>query len=254
MLRILIVEDDSQLATTLKYLVEDNPRYRVVAMADDADSAIAAAETHDPDIALLDLHLAHGSTGFSAAARLYDLGVPCLFVSGKAPSFPMPDLALGCLMKPYSERQLCKAIECVDRHLRELSVALGELGLELVEDAEQKALQAGKVAGTVIAIDFALLARPGTQLADIFDGRIVPYGEAKVGVMTHGLQYGTGCFGGLRGFWNAREEELFGLRRVVVARRERRGVDDHRAASARRLYGDRFRQEWYYWHRSRGGL
>ena len=44
MLRILIVEDDSQLAVTLKYLVEDNPRYRVVAMADDADSAIAAAE------------------------------------------------------------------------------------------------------------------------------------------------------------------------------------------------------------------
>ena len=30
MLRILIVEDDSQLAVTLKYLVEDNPRYRVV--------------------------------------------------------------------------------------------------------------------------------------------------------------------------------------------------------------------------------
>ena len=29
-LRILVVEDDSQLAATLKYLVEDNPRYRVV--------------------------------------------------------------------------------------------------------------------------------------------------------------------------------------------------------------------------------
>ena len=45
-----------------------------------------------------------------------------------------------------------------------------------------------------------------------FDGRIVPYGEAKVGVMTHGLQYGTGCFGGLRGFWNDDEEELFVFR------------------------------------------
>ena len=37
MLNILIVEDDSQLAQTLKYLVEDNPRYRVVGMAEDAD-------------------------------------------------------------------------------------------------------------------------------------------------------------------------------------------------------------------------
>jgi DNA-binding NarL/FixJ family response regulator len=99
-LRILVVEDDLQLATTLKYLVEDNPRYRVVATADDADSAIAAAEEHDPDLVLLDLHLAHGSTGFPVAVRLNDLGVACLFVSGKAPRFAMPDLALGCLMKP----------------------------------------------------------------------------------------------------------------------------------------------------------
>ena len=88
MLKILIVEDDSQLAVTLKYLVEDNPRYRVVAMAEDADGAIAAAEEHEPDLVLLDLHLAHGTTGFSVAVRLNDLGVPCLFVSGKAPQLP----------------------------------------------------------------------------------------------------------------------------------------------------------------------
>ena len=75
MLKILIVEDDSQLATTLKYLVEDNPRYRVVAIADDADNAVAAAEYHNPDLALVDLHLARGSTGFSAAVRLSDFEV-----------------------------------------------------------------------------------------------------------------------------------------------------------------------------------
>ena len=37
MLRIMIVEDDHQLATTLKYLVEDNPRYSVVGTVDDLD-------------------------------------------------------------------------------------------------------------------------------------------------------------------------------------------------------------------------
>ena len=57
-LKILIVEDDAQLATTLKYLVEDNPRYQVVAKADDLDSAIDAAERHHPHLALVDLHLA----------------------------------------------------------------------------------------------------------------------------------------------------------------------------------------------------
>ena len=45
-----------------------------------------------------------------------------------------------------------------------------------------------------------------------FDGRIVPIGEAKVSVMNHAFNYGTGVFGGLRGFWNAAEEQLFVFR------------------------------------------
>ncbi len=106
------------MAITLKYLVEDNPRYRVVAMADDADTAIAAAEQHDPDLVLLDLHLAHGSTGFSVAVRLNDLGVPCLFVSGKAPRFPMPDLALGCLMKPFTAEDVHRSLGMAEDLLR----------------------------------------------------------------------------------------------------------------------------------------
>ncbi|HEX6661096.1 MAG TPA: response regulator [Sphingomicrobium sp.] len=118
MLRILIVEDDLQLANTLKYLVEDNPRYRVVATADDADSAIAAAEEHDPDLVLLDLHLAHGSTGFPVAVRLNDLGVACLFVSGKAPRFAMPDLALGCLMKPFTAEDIHRSLAMAEDMLR----------------------------------------------------------------------------------------------------------------------------------------
>ena len=118
MLNILIVEDDSQLAVTLKYLVEDNPRYRVVAIAEDADGAIAAAEENQPDLVLLDLHLANASTGFSVAVRLNDLGVPCLFVSGKAPRFPMPDLALGCLMKPFTAEDVHRSLATAEDLLR----------------------------------------------------------------------------------------------------------------------------------------
>ncbi len=118
MLRILIVEDDTQLATTLKYLVEDNPRYRVVAIANDAEGAVAAAEEHDPDLVLLDLHLARGSTGFSVAVRLNEFGIPCLFVSGKAPRFPMPDLALGCLMKPFTADDVHRSLAMAEDLLR----------------------------------------------------------------------------------------------------------------------------------------
>jgi two-component system, response regulator PdtaR len=117
-LRILVVEDDTQLATTLKYLIEDNPRYRVVATAEDSDGALAAAEEHDPDLVLLDLHLAHGSTGFPVAVRLNERGVPCLFVSGKAPSFSMPDLALGCLMKPVTAEDVHRSLAAAEDLLR----------------------------------------------------------------------------------------------------------------------------------------
>ncbi len=45
-----------------------------------------------------------------------------------------------------------------------------------------------------------------------FEGKIVPYTEAKVGVMTHALNYGTGAFGGIRGYWNTDEGQLFVFR------------------------------------------
>ncbi len=118
MLKILIVEDDRQLATTLKYLVEDNPRYRVVGIADDVDSAVAAAAEHRPELALVDLHLARGSTGFSVAVRMCDFDIPCFFITGKAPDFPMPDLALGCLMKPFTAEDVHRSLAAAEDMMR----------------------------------------------------------------------------------------------------------------------------------------
>jgi two-component system, response regulator PdtaR len=117
-LKILIVEDDFQLATTLKYLIEDNPRYRVVGIAADVAGAVDLAEAHDPHLALVDLHLANGSTGFNVAARLNEYEIPSLFVSGKAPSFPMPDLALGCLMKPVTAEDVHRSLAMAEDRLR----------------------------------------------------------------------------------------------------------------------------------------
>ncbi len=52
-----------------------------------------------------------------------------------------------------------------------------------------------------------------------FRGKIVPYAEAKVGVMTHALNYGTAAFGGVRGYWNSEEEQLFVFRPLDHFRR-----------------------------------
>jgi branched-chain amino acid aminotransferase len=45
-----------------------------------------------------------------------------------------------------------------------------------------------------------------------FRGRVVPYADARVGVLTHGLNYGTGVFAGIRAYWNADDTELFVFR------------------------------------------
>jgi branched-chain amino acid aminotransferase len=39
-------------------------------------------------------------------------------------------------------------------------------------------------------------------------GTFKRYDEAKVGLMTHGLQYGTGCFEGIRGYWIEAEHDM----------------------------------------------
>src|SRR5687768_16178879 len=43
------------------------------------------------------------------------------------------------------------------------------------------------------------------------DGKFVPIREAKISVMTHGFNYGTSVFEGIRAYWNAEEEQLYGL-------------------------------------------
>jgi branched-chain amino acid aminotransferase len=52
-----------------------------------------------------------------------------------------------------------------------------------------------------------------------FQGEIIPYENAKVGVLTHALNYGTAAFGGLRGYWNNEEEQLFIFRPLDHFRR-----------------------------------
>ena len=42
-----------------------------------------------------------------------------------------------------------------------------------------------------------------------FNNQFMPLSEAKVGIMTHALHYGTACFDGIRGNWNSQEEQMY---------------------------------------------
>lgn len=49
----------------------------------------------------------------------------------------------------------------------------------------------------------------GNDLICYFNGEFMPLKDAKVGVMTHAFNYGTGCFEGIRAYWEAAQDELY---------------------------------------------
>ena len=57
------------------------------------------------------------------------------------------------------------------------------------------------------------------NLTVYFGGQYVPMSEARVGILTHALHYGTGVFEGIRAYWNEAEGELFTVRPVEHYRR-----------------------------------
>src|SRR5256885_3570389 len=61
-------------------------------------------------------------------------------------------------------------------------------------------------------------AAPDTAWA-FFDGEFVPLRDAKVSVLTHAFNYGTGVFEGIRAYWNPERQQLYGLHLIDHYRR-----------------------------------
>lgn len=45
-----------------------------------------------------------------------------------------------------------------------------------------------------------------------FEGQFVPHAQAKVGIMTHALNYGTACFEGIRAYWGQDRFSIFRMK------------------------------------------
>ena len=57
------------------------------------------------------------------------------------------------------------------------------------------------------------------NLIVFFDGQYMPLREARIGILTHALHYGTGVFEGIRAYWDETERELFLMRPIDHYRR-----------------------------------
>ncbi|MDP9086342.1 MAG: response regulator [Pseudomonadota bacterium] len=126
--RILVVEDEPLTAFDNETLIE-SAGYEVVATRDNVADALAILDDHAVDLILADVKLSGARSGIDLARAAQKRGVPVLLATGRSPR-EAAEVAVGCLMKPYSARVLKEAIRAVEDHLEGKSPKLPK-GLEL---------------------------------------------------------------------------------------------------------------------------
>ena len=129
-MKIMLVEDEYMVAMTLKYMLEKQG-HEVVGTADNVVSAVATAERTQPQIAFVDIQLADGTSGLDVAAELQKKGIICIFLTGNPPDGPRPDLALGCLPKPFSDKSLAGTLKIAEAVIEGLPLPEPPRGLQL---------------------------------------------------------------------------------------------------------------------------
>ena len=112
-LRVLLVEDESLVAILLEDMLTDLG-CEVVEIASRLETGLAAAETVDCDVAVLDVNLGGGVLSFPIAEKLRMRGIPYLFATGygSAP-FREHELRTPVLRKPFGREDLSRGLDRV---------------------------------------------------------------------------------------------------------------------------------------------
>jgi DNA-binding NarL/FixJ family response regulator len=117
-MRVLIVEDEGIIALHLQMLITRSG-HEVCAIATDAVEAVTCAQIHAPDVALMDIRLARGTSGITAAAEIYrSCRVRCIFLSANLDEGTraalQPYRPFAFIGKPILPDALIRALQSVD--------------------------------------------------------------------------------------------------------------------------------------------
>jgi DNA-binding response OmpR family regulator len=113
---VLIVEDDLSIADLLQQALEADG-YLVVGIARTVEEALDAAEKHNPDFAVIDVHLANGGLGTDLGASLRKTAahVGILFSTGNDDiSFLTAKEGDAVMRKPYRMRDLARGLKIIE--------------------------------------------------------------------------------------------------------------------------------------------
>lgn len=113
--RLLIVEDEPLIAFDNEMFLQ-GADYEVVATVSSAEDALLVLSKRSDkiDAVLLDYNLAGPASGRDVAEMAAEKGIKVLFVTGRCPD-NVDHLAIGCLIKPYTNKHLLAALEVLER-------------------------------------------------------------------------------------------------------------------------------------------
>ncbi|MFF2793340.1 ANTAR domain-containing response regulator [Lysinibacillus xylanilyticus] len=145
--KVMIVDDESLIAMDLKFMLEDNG-YEVVAQANNGESAIELAFTHNPQLILMDIKMPK-LDGLKASKIIeQQLGIPVLFISAFSEKelllYMKQDNILGYVMKPFSERNVLPALEVAFHQIDKFNRLNGELLHKQTELEKRKIIERAK--------------------------------------------------------------------------------------------------------------
>ncbi|MBK8021470.1 MAG: response regulator transcription factor [Chloroflexi bacterium] len=118
--RILIADDHAVVRAGLRALLERQGHFRVIAEASTGEEAIAKAQEHQPDVAVLDIRMP-GVSGIEACRRIVESVTGCRVIM--LTSYAEDELlftaiqagASGYLLKRIGDNELVQAVERVSR-------------------------------------------------------------------------------------------------------------------------------------------
>ncbi|GAA4213868.1 hypothetical protein GCM10022253_05680 [Sphingomonas endophytica] len=110
--KLLVVEDEPLVAFDTEHLLSEQG-FTVVATVDRVADAVRLIEGGVAlDLVLVDVNLADGS-GIDVARAASQRAIPVLFVTGACP-VDAEGVAVGCLAKPYTSRDLLASIDAIE--------------------------------------------------------------------------------------------------------------------------------------------
>jgi two-component system, NarL family, response regulator DesR len=173
MIRLLLAEDQAIIRRALAVMLGLEDDFEVVAVVGRGDEVVAAARTHHPDVALLDIDMP-GIDGLAAAGALAHEVPRCrplILTTFGRPGYlyrAMESGASGFIVKDAPPEQLADAIR---------RVAAGERVIDPVLATGTLARAASPL--TVRERDVLVAARPGATVAEIADKLFLSEGTVR---------------------------------------------------------------------------